>query len=130
VKTTDEEKFLHEFNDQWRSLWRDLVRDRVHAEKVADKDYTLLFLERGTVVKTTAEINSLSYREILQQHNLKGKRRFPPPDPQVGGWGKFSRTSITTQKKLPSQKEVQPKPTSKQPQRSKKGGRGWLHMAL
>ncbi|MCW4010417.1 MAG: hypothetical protein NWF05_07330 [Candidatus Bathyarchaeota archaeon] len=128
MKTKEEKKFLHEFNDQWRSLWRDLKGDKIHAEKVADKDYALLFVERGTVVKATAKVKPISYRETLKQHQL-GKSRFPPPDPEVGGWRKFSRTTITQPKKAAAQKKPQPKKTNKQPQRSKKGGRGWLHTA-
>lgn len=125
MKTTEEKKFLNEFNNQWKTLWHDLVGNKVHAEKIASRDFPLLFVEQGTVVKASREIRQLSYSETLKQQRQKKGWKTPLPDPEVGGWGKFSRTVIRAQKK--SEKEKQPKLKVKL-QQPKKGGRGWLHM--
>ena len=127
VKTSEDKKFLDEFNNQWKTLWRDLVGDRIHAEKIASRDYSLLFIERGTVVKATREVKPLTYRETLKQNRQTSNLKTLPPDPNSGGWRKFSQTAIKAQKKPETQKEAQPKLKDKPPQQPKKGGRGWLH---
>jgi hypothetical protein len=126
VKTTEEKKILNEFNNQWKTLWRDLVGDKIHAEEIANKDFPLLFVEKGTVVKASRGIRQLSYSETLKQQMQKHGLKTLPPDPKVGGWGKFSRTVIRAQKK--PDKEKQPKIKVKPAQQPKKGGRGWLHI--
>ena len=125
MKTTEEKKFLNEFNNQWKTLWHDLVGDKVHAEKIACKDFPLLFIEQGTVVKASREIRQLSYSETLKQQRQKNGLKTPSPDPKVGGWGKFSRTMIKAQKKSETEKENQPKLKAKPAQQPKKG---WLHI--
>ena len=58
VKTIEEKKFLNEFNNQWKTLWRDLVV-KIHAEEIANRDFPLLFVEQGTVVKASRGIRQL-----------------------------------------------------------------------
>jgi len=49
-----------------------------------------------------------------------------PPNPSVGGWGKFIRNVLSRQKRL--SKKPRPVPFEpKEKQQLKKGGRGWLH---
>jgi hypothetical protein len=125
VASAEEKKFRTEFNDQWKNLWRNLIGDKVHGEKIADRDYNLLFIEKGTVVGDPGKNKPLRYREILKQHKHAGTK-YPPPQPETGGWGKFSQTMIKPQKKTQT-KKVQPT-ERKPPKRFKKSGRGWLHL--
>jgi hypothetical protein len=127
VASAEEKKFRTEFNDQWKNLWRNLLGDKMRGEKIADRDYNLLFVEKGTVVGDARREKPLRYRETLKQHKL-ASGKYPPPEPEIGGWGKFSQTMIKPQKKPEPEKKTQPDPKRKSPQRFKKSGRGWLHI--
>ena len=129
METTGWKEFVEELKKEWRTLWRDRVDDKVRAEGIADKDYSLLFVERGLVVVATRDYKPLDFFEILQ--------RYKPPDvgddvvplgPSVGGWGKFIRNVLSKQKRLTKRgRPVPSEPKPKERQQLKKGGRGWLH---
>lgn len=120
-------ELVEELRKEWQSLWRERIDDRVRAEGVASADYPRLFVERGTVIFATRKFRLLSFREILQLHGIADVDRFIPPSPSVGGWGKFIRTVIASQKP-PKKGAQQPFEGEKKKQQLKKGGRGWLHM--
>jgi hypothetical protein len=124
VKTQQEPKVLDEIHDQWKNLWRDTLDDKVNSEKIADKDYALLFVQQGTVVKSSRE-PELNYQQILQKHQETGVVTSPV-NPEVGGWGKFARTAINTRKKSKID-NAKPVPRHKVNRQQKKNGRGWLH---
>ncbi len=128
MKTTEEEKLLKEFNEQWKALWRDLVGDKIHAEKIAPRDFSLLFIDRGTVVSATKEAKPPNYKDLLKRHRQTIGVEAPP-DPTVGGWRKFSRTQLKNTKN-PDKPEEHHKPKRKHAQHLKKGGRGWLNAEL
>ncbi|HDD69926.1 MAG TPA: hypothetical protein ENG19_02230 [Candidatus Bathyarchaeota archaeon] len=123
-------ELVEELKKEWRSLWRERIDDKVRAEGIADKDYGMLFVERGTVIFATRKFKMLSFREILQLHGVIDVDRAVGPHPSVGGWGKFIRTMIAPQR---SSRLGRIKRTrryfegEKQKQQLKKGGRGWLH---
>ena len=123
-------ELVEELKKEWRSLWRERIDDKVRAEGIADKDYGMLFVERGTVIFATRKFKMLSFREILQLHGVIDVDRVVGPHPSVGGWGKFIRTVIAPQR---SSRLGRIKRTrryfegEKQKQQLKKGGRGWLH---
>ena len=123
-------ELVEELKKEWRSLWRERIDDKVRAEGIADKDYGMLFVERGTVIFATRKFKMLSFREILQLHGVIDVDRAVGPHPSVGGWGKFIRTVIAPQR---SSRLGRIKRTrryfegEKQKQQLKKGGRGWLH---
>ena len=123
-------ELVEELKKEWRSLWRERIDDKVRAEGIADKDYGMLFVERGTVIFATRKFKMLSFREILQLHGVIDVDRVVGPHPSVGGWGKFIRTMIAPQR---SSRLGRIKRTrryfegEKQKQQLKKGGRGWLH---
>ena len=95
MKTSEDKKFLDEFNNQWKTLWRDLVGDRIHAEKIAGRDYSLLFIERGTVLKAIREVKSLNYRETLKQHRQTSNLKNLPPDPK---WWRLEKIQSNSDK--------------------------------
>ena len=129
VENITNKEFVENLKKEWRTLWRERIDDKVRAEGVADKDYAVLFVERGTVIFATRKFRMLSFREILQLHGVIDVERAVGPNPSVGGWGKFIRTVITNQKlpkhKKRAQQYFEGKP---KPQQLKKGGRGWLHI--
>jgi len=120
-------EIVEELKEQWRRLWRERIDDKVKAEGIANTDFSKLFVEKGTVIFATRDFKMLNFKEILELHKLD-VGRIIPPSPSVGGWGKFIRTMIATQR--PSNRVRQARQyldDRKQRQQLKKGGRGWLH---
>jgi len=131
VHSLDEWKWLvDDARMQWKLLWRDRIDDRVRAEGVADRDYSLLFVDRGDVIIATRDFKPLSLREILQQHKPPEAEadRLIPPSPSIGGWGKFIRDVLRKQRRVRRRRELLVEKTdAEKGQQLKKGGRGWLH---
>ena len=127
METNDKKQFLDEFKDQWKSMWRNRLDDKVRAEGIADKDYSLLSVDRGTVIIATRKFKLLDFKEILQQHDLSSIGQIIPPNPSVGGWGKFIRTALAAQSLKRQRRQAPQKPNGDISQQLKKGGRGWLH---
>jgi hypothetical protein len=128
VETTEKKQFMDEFKSQWKSMWRDRLDDKVRAEGIADKDYSLLSVDRGTVIIATRKFKLLDFKEILQQHDLSRVGQIVPPDPSVGGWGKFVRTALSSQGFTRRGRQAPRKTDRSVGQQLKKGGRGWLHV--
>jgi hypothetical protein len=122
-----QKELVEELKVQWKKLWSERVDDKVRAEGIAIEDYVKLFVERGTIINATRDFKTLNFKEILEQNQVANAERFISPNPLVGGWTKFIRTSIAIQRSLRnrrSQLYVEPKKEKQQP---KKSGRGWLH---
>ena len=120
-------EMVEELKVQWRRLWQDRVDDKVRAEGLATADYCDLFVEKGTIIHATKDYKALSFKEILEQHQIANLDRFIPPDPQVGGWTKFIKVNITSQRTARKRRAELYDVEKKQKQQLKKGGRGWLH---
>jgi len=128
VETTEKKQFIDEFKSQWKNLWRSRIDDKVRAEGIADKDYSLLFVDRGTVIIATRKFKLLDFYELLQQNKLlAGGEIIIPPNPSVDGWGKFIRTALIQQGLTRRGRRVPLKSYKDSDQQLKKGGRGWLH---
>ena len=129
METTDKKQFLDEFKSQWKSMWRDRLDDKVRAEGIADKDYSLLSVDRGTVIIATRKFRLLDFRELLRNHELaQAGEMVVPLNPSVGGWGKFVRTALVAQDLKRQRRQAPPKLDRNVDQQLKKGGRGWLHI--
>lgn len=121
-------EITEELKTQWKSLWRNRFDDKVRAEGIADNDYSLLFVEKGTVIFATRKFKMLNLREIAEKHKLVDADRVVQPSPDVGGWGKFIRTVIVGQRPVRRVRRAAPEVDEvKRRQQLKKGGRGWLH---
>jgi len=127
VSTTEKKEFVEEFKDQWKSMWRNRLDDKVRAEGIADKDYSLLSVDRGTVIIATRKFKLLDFYELLQQHKLLMGDEVTSPNPFVGGWGKFVRTALIPQRLIRRRRQMPEKLDKHRGQQLKKGGRGWLH---
>jgi hypothetical protein len=130
VETTEykeRKEFIEELKRQWRLLWIERIDDKLKAEGIANRDFYMLFVERGTVIMATKDYKPLDFRQLLQQHDLVHDEGLVT-SPSVGGWGKFARE---TYGKRPGNTRkrgfIKPVYLSGQP---KKGGRGWLHARL
>jgi hypothetical protein len=127
----DEGVRVEDVKEEWKRLWRCRFDDKVRAEGVANQLFSLLFVERGTVIVATRDFKPLNLREILSAYTFENVDRLTGPDPAVGGWGKFARTVLNKQARarrllyqVPGSGRVKGLQLSLQ---LKKGGRGWLH---
>ena len=123
-----QKEFVDELKVEWKKLWRERIDDKVRAEGIAIDDYNSLFIDKGTVIHATRDFKALNFKDILEQHEVLNVERYIPPNPHVGGWGKFVKDNIATnqqsKRKKSSQFFVEKKTEKKQ---LKKSGRGWLH---
>jgi hypothetical protein len=121
-------KTVEELKVMWKALWLERIDDHVRAEGIANKDYSDLFVEKGTIILATRNFKLLNFREVLEQNGIVYAGRFVPADPHVGGWGKFIRTSISSRKVGGRVRRAVSYLEKKERQHLKKGGRGWLHV--
>jgi hypothetical protein len=125
--TLQQKEIVEGLRVQWKRLWRERVDDKLRAEGVATTDYCDLFVEKGTIIHATRDFKALSFKEILKQHQVENPDRYIPPNPQVGGWTRFIKTSITNQTPRKRGAELYRYENKCEKQQPKKGGRGWLH---
>jgi hypothetical protein len=122
-----QKEMVEEIRIQWKKLWRERVDDKVRAEGVATADYCDLFVEKGTIIHATRNFKALNFKEILEQHQITNPDGLIPPNPQIGGWTKFIKVNITSQRPRKRRAELYCA-EKEQKQQPKKGGRGWLHL--
>ena len=120
----------NEIKEEWRLLWLNRIDDKVRAEGVANRSFSLLFVDRGTVIVATRDFKPLDLREILSLHHVQNVERVVGPYPSVGGWGKFARTVLNKQERARKLRELMPHRNRVKNQQLKKGGRGWLHYRM
>jgi hypothetical protein len=121
-------EMVEQLKVQWRRLWQERVDDKLRAEGVATADYCDLFVEKGTIIHATRDYKALSFREVLEQHQIVNIDRVVPPAPYIGGWTKFIKTNITNQRPRRKRRAELHYEEKKEKQQPKKGGRGWLHL--
>jgi len=120
-------EMVEQLKVQWRRLWQERVDDKIRAEGIATADYCDLFVEKGTIIHATKDFKALNFKEILEQHQIANVDRLIPPNPQIGGWTKFVKLNITSQRIWKKRRVELYCVEKKQKQQLKKGGRGWLH---
>jgi hypothetical protein len=121
--------FVDDLKTEWKHLWQNRLDDKVRAEGIANRDYSKLFVEQGTVIVATRDYKPLEFFDIVHDYLGFDTEKSVPPNATVGGWGKFIRDNIRKQKTT-TRRYSPPKPTPKKGQQQKKGGRGWLHAKL
>ena len=129
-ESADASALVDDVKVAWKLLWHSRIDDKVRAEGIASQDYSLLFVERGTVIVATRDFKLLSLKEILLLHRIQNVERVVPPHPSVGGWGKFARTVLNKQKRARRWEKPIPRRNRKKNLQVKKGGRGWLHYRM
>ena len=122
-------EFVDDLKKQWKILWRNRIDDKVRAEGIANRDYSLLFVDRGTVIIATRDYKPPDFVEILERHKPADVVNAVPPPPAIGGWGKFIRSVVSKQKRF-TRRRPPPELYRKEKQQLKKGGGGWLHFRM
>ena len=122
---TEVKEFVDELRTEWKDLWQSRVDDKIRAEGIAKHDYSKLFVEQGTVIMATRDFKPIEFHDIVESHLGCETSKAGAPNPTVGGWGKFIKTNIQTQKKGPVKREAPAKPKPAKGQHQKRGGRGW-----
>lgn len=122
-----QKELVEKLKIHWKKLWQERVDDKVRAEGIATAEYTELFVEKGTIIHATRDYKALNFKEILEQHQIANASSYIPPPPQVGGWTKFVKVNITSQRQRKSKRVLLYCENKKVKQQPKKGGRGWLH---
>lgn len=130
TKTQRNNELVENLLIQWKKLWFERIDDPLQAEKIANNTYSSLFIEKGTIIHASRNFKIPSFREIVRLNQIENGERYIPPDPQVGGWTKFTKKFITSQKRnKKNHKSVDPKISNKK-NRQKQSGRGWLHKVV
>jgi hypothetical protein len=124
----NQKEFVEELRIEWKRLWQERLDDKVRGEGVAVNDYDQLFVDKGTVIHATRDFKALNFKEILEEHKVMNAGRYVPPDPHVGGWAKFVKMNITTQRPQKKRSDQFCPEEKKEKQQLKKNGRGWLHV--
>ena len=120
-------ELVDDIRGEWKLLWNDSIDDKVRAEGLANKNFSLLFIERGTVIKATRDFKEIDLREIVRLHGAQNVERVLGPCPSEGGWTKFAKTVLNKQSRNRMFKEELLKPKPKKNMQQKQSGRGWLH---
>jgi hypothetical protein len=124
----NQKEFVEELKIEWKRLWREKFDDKVRAEGIALSDYDQLFIDKGTIIHATRDFKALNFKEILEEHEVLNAERYIPQDPHVGGWTKFVKVNITSQKLQRKRLAQLPFEEKTEKQQLKKNGRGWLHI--
>ena len=118
---------VEEIKAEWKLLWQSRIDDKVRAEGMADRCFSLLSVERGTVISATRDFKELNLKAILRSYDVENVEQVVGPHPSVGGYTKFARTVLNKQTRVQQfRAEKQPDHHGKNVQ-FKNGGRGWLH---
>ena len=125
--TLSQESLIEELKTQWKKLWQERLDDKVRAEGVALKDYSSLFVEKGTIIQATKDYKALNLREIIEKHQIQNPDRHISPNPQVGGLTKFIKMNILNKKLQKHNQKICASNKKNKKQQPKNGGRGWLH---
>lgn len=122
---------LHDIREAWTQLWRNRIDDKVRAESIANRDYFLLFIDRGTVIVATKDFKPVNFKEILRLHGLNNDQLRQLPPSSEGGFGKFARTVLNKQKRFRKLDDKSSKKTRKHSKsQPKKNQTGWLHFRM
>lgn len=124
----NQKEFVEQLKIEWKRLWQERVDDRVRAEGIAINDYDQLFIDKGTIIHATRDFKALNFKEILEEHEILNAERYIAPDPQIGGWAKFVKTHINSQKEKKRKLDDISSREKKDKQQLKQNGRGWLHI--
>ncbi|MHA1213646.1 MAG: hypothetical protein ACTSSH_14460 [Candidatus Heimdallarchaeota archaeon] len=64
--TQNQKTIVGNLKKEWKKLWQERLDDKVRAEGVATKEYSSLFVEKGTVIQATKNYKALNLREIIE----------------------------------------------------------------
>lgn len=127
LKDSYDNVMIERIREEWQQLWHERIDDKVRAEGVANRKFSLCFVDQGTIIAATRDFKPLDLKEIFNLNRIQNAERLIPPPPKVGGWHKFARTVLNKQKRNRSFFSEKAQPKCVKNLQRKKGGRGWLH---
>jgi hypothetical protein len=130
--SNDLKVFVEDLRKEWKGMWRARFDDKVRAEGIADKDYELLFVDRGLVLFASRAFKAPEFHEILERHLTPEVAEKLNPSPVRGGVRKFIKEYISVQKdskkKMTEEARAELENLKKAQKTSK--GKGWLHFSM
>jgi hypothetical protein len=78
------------------------------------------------VIVANTDFKQVNLKEIQRLHGVQDVERLVPPYSSVGGWGKFARIVLNTQKHFRKWEKPAPCRKCKENRQLEKGGRGCL----
>ena len=126
-KTQTKNELVENLIAQWKTLWREKIDDPIKAEKIANNTYSSLYIEKGTIIQASRNYKIPSFKEIVRLNKIENGERYIPPNPNIGGWTKFTKKYITSQKT--NKKNPNPLIQKNRDKKNlqKQSGRGWIH---
>ena len=121
---------VEDIKAEWSLLWRNRIDDKVRAEGIAERDYSLLFVDQGTVIVATKDFKPLNFKEVLRLNGVQNGQRFISPHPSEGGYRKFARTVLNKQNRVREWKATESNGLKKQKKTQPKKKGGWLHYQM
>ncbi len=111
----------------WRELWTDQLIDKQHAEEMASREFSDLFIERGTVLRGPGNCVNLTLTDVLKKHQLSSN--LLPAHPSIGGYNLFIKNSIRSKRlsHVDTLKSSNEYSKVAKPRQLKKNGKGWIH---
>ena len=91
------QKINKQIRAEWTNLWNEKLEDKLSAEELANRDYHLLFIEKGTVLKATRSYRSPCLEEIIKMNENLLNIKLTGSFSEVVGWRQFSRNILSKQ---------------------------------
>ena len=121
--------FRKEIRSEWKDLWNQKFEDKQIAEDVAIRNYELLFVEEGTVIRANRKYKPLDLEDIIERNEKILGLRLTIPRPEEGGYRKFAKEVLSKEtrgRKTRVRRDEFPKEKVRNGP-PKKAGRGWIH---
>ncbi len=119
--------FRKEIRKEWNDLWDQRFEDRQRAEDIARKDYELLFVEKGTVIRATRGYQPLSLEDIIERNEKILGLELSTPRPNEGGYRKFAKDVLSNQARFRKHPQSSTQSVEKDRiERNSETSKGWL----
>jgi len=116
--------------EEWRRMWIERIDDKDRAEGIAQHDYEMLSINKGTVIFASRDAEIPNIHQILKRRIPRHHQNNINPNPTVGGWRRFIKKDMKQALLLSNNRDLTAR-TLQSPQHNrqqlKKGGRGWCH---
>jgi len=115
--------------EEWTELWSTKHDDKLLFESASSKDYQLLEVGQGQIIRSSRPSDSLDFYTVLEEKYGKDDASKISPDPSVGGWNKFAKTHLPKNQRAHVDQRERPKLGVDLSQPQRKNGAGWLNQS-
>ena len=120
-------KIRTDIKEEWRTLWNTKKDDKLLCESASSKDFKLLDVDQGQIIRSSRASDSLDFYTLLEEKYGKDDASKISPDVSVGGWNKFAKTHFQKKPRTPVGDRERPKIRVDLSQAQRKNGKGWLN---